>query len=298
MREVNELYGSHQGADIYIVGTGTSLRVFPPAFFAGRITIGLNLAWRTVPVTYGITIHPDLNVPEFIDGETPRPEITWIVKGDKLKGMAEDHVRYGRDRFYNFRTDGKADTSTSITGRSDQGRVPQWLREPTGNFLYLWTSIAQPAVNLAANMGARNIILVGCDNAALGGNHHSSQQHTMWQGASPEQRYREYYEGLAEARSVLRERGINVVSMNPFLTLGPHAEDFERLCVELEQPTLLEGGDITASYTSPSKAAGAAPVSRAERLARSLPAGLRGVVPRAFKHKGLLFIRRVRRARR
>jgi hypothetical protein len=210
------------------------MRVFPTDFLAGRITIGLNRAWTLVPVQYAITIHPELNIPELMgEGET-RPDITWVTKHDKLGGLPPEQRAYAEREFYFFRIDGQPDTST--TGQSNAGRIPGWLLEPTGDFLYLMSSISQPAVNLAAHMGARNIVLVGCDNAALFGNHHAREQHTAWLGASPEQRYHDYYTGLAEARTMLRRRGVNLVSLNPFLTLGPHEDEFVELCRELGRP--------------------------------------------------------------
>jgi len=63
------------------------MRVFPSEFFEGRITIGLNQAWRHAHIRYGITIGPHLNIPEFIEGEQPRPEITWITKRDKSRAV-------------------------------------------------------------------------------------------------------------------------------------------------------------------------------------------------------------------
>lgn len=286
MRPVSELYGRHAGADIYVVGTGTSLRVFPTDLLRDRITIGLNQAWRTVDVRYAITIHPDLSVPEYMgEGET-RPDIVWITKREKLKGMPADHVADAHARMYSFRTDGQADTST--TGRSNQGRVTDWLRRPHGEFLYLWTSIAQPAVNLAAHMGARNIIVIGCDNAPLGGNHHAHGQPTMWQGAPAEQRYEEYYQGLAEVRTVLRERGVNVVSMTPFLTIGPPDGDFARLCDELDREHLIETSDITSTYVAPWRdaigAARPAPSALA-RLAQRVPPSVKRRVPPSIKRR-------------
>src|SRR5207244_3206745 len=160
-----------------------------------------------------------LNIPGFIQGSDARPEITWVVKREKLAGMPLEQVRYAEEHFYYFRNDDGLVHPGRVAGRNEAGRRLDWLRIPTGDFLYHWTSIAQPAVNLAANMGARNIILVGCDNASLLGNHHSHEQHARWLGATPDQRYRDYYDGLAEVRSILRERGVNVVSVTPFLTL-------------------------------------------------------------------------------
>ena len=262
-RSVTELYGRHPESDIYVVGTGTSLRVFPKEFLAGRITIGLNMAWKMVDVQYGMTIHPELNIPEFMPAAPPRPGITWITKVEKLDRLNKEQIRFAKEHYYFFRTDGRENTMTN--GLSDSGRFPEWVAHPNGPYLYIWTSIAQPAVNLAANMGARNIVLVGCDNASLMGNHHSHSQHTRWLGAEPDDRYRDYFDGLAEVRTALRSRGVNLVSLTPFLSLGPHERDFTRLCDELEVPQVVEAGaDITSIHQQPQPTSAA----RAKRNAR------------------------------
>ena len=95
-RSVTELYGRHPESDIYVVGTGTSLRVFPKEFLAGRITIGLNMAWKMVDVQYGMTIHPELNIPEFMPAAAPRPGITWITKVEKLDRLNKEQIRFAK----------------------------------------------------------------------------------------------------------------------------------------------------------------------------------------------------------
>ncbi len=253
MKFVSELYNKYPDSDIYVVGTGASLRVFPLSFFEGKIVIGLNMAWKVVPVQYGITIHPDLNIPEFMTGEQPHPEITWCSgyfktqDGIALKGITSPElIEYAKNNFYFFDYHGRPNTQPPHLA-SDAGRIIEWVRQPTENYLYLWTSISQAGVSLAANMGAKNIILIGCDNCSLLANHHSHNQHVRWRGADPNFRYREYYEGLAEVRTALRERGINLVSLTPFLSLANPEEDFERLCEELDQPKLIENNiDISA----------------------------------------------------
>ena len=114
-----------------------------------------------------------------------------------------------------------------------------------GDYLYLWTSVSQTAVHLAANMGARNVILIGCDNTALAGNHHAHQQHTFWKNEDPNIRYHQYYEGLVEVRTAVRKRGVNVVAVSPFLGIGYHDEDFSVLCKELDVPEFIENKDIS-----------------------------------------------------
>jgi hypothetical protein len=236
---VSELYNRYPDRDIYVIGTGPSLRVFPHDLVRDKITIGLNMAWKTLPVKYSITIHPDLSIPEFLPDETPHPEITWITKYAKTKSLVSaEQLQYAEENFYFFEMDGRPNTQPP-NKPPDSGRVLDWVRRPTDDKLYLWTTIAQAGVNLAANMGAKNIYLIGCDNCALGGNNHAHKQHTRWRDASPDSRYREYYEGLAEIRPVLRERGVNLVSLNPFMSLQFPEEDFARLCQELNQPQLI-----------------------------------------------------------
>lgn len=243
MKQVSELYNRHPGSDIYIIGTGASFRVFPAELLDGKITIGLNMAWKNVPVQYGITIHPDLNIPEYMPGEAPHPEITWITKYHKSKKLlTPDQFADAEARCYFFESDGQPN-SQPPDQPSDAGRILDWVREPSNN-LYQWSSISQTAVNLAAHMGAKNIILIGCDNCSLAGNHHAHNQHTRWKGVAPDHRYHQYYEGLAEIRAALREQGVNVVSMTPFMSLANPVSDFERLCDELGRERLIANHDL------------------------------------------------------
>jgi len=255
LRMVSDLYGRHQGEDIFVVGTGPSLRVFPPEVFTGKTVIGCNMAWKVVPTQYGVTIHPDLNMPECMDGEQPHPEITWITKHRKTRRLlSPEQFERVQSQFYYFESEGQPN-SQPPDEPNDAGRIVDWVRRPTGDCLYQWSSISQTACNLAANLGAKTVILVGCDNTALFDSHHAHQQHTRWKGVDPNHRYRQYYEGLAEVRAALHERGVAMVSMTPFLSLDSPENDFLRLCQELGKKTRVGGEDLPAgdSAVSPLK---------------------------------------------
>ena len=251
MKFISELYNRYPGGDIYVVGTGTSMRVFPSVFFEGKIVIGLNMAWKLLPVQYCVTIHPDLNIPEFIQGEKAHPEIHWVTKYQKSrKLLSAAQLEYAEKHFYFFEVDGKENTQP-LDQPADTGRMLEWVKAPVQDKLYQWSSISQTGVNLAANMGAKNIILVGCDNCSLVRNHHAHQQHTRWKGVEPQVRYRQYYEGLAELRATLRERGVNLMSLTPFLGLDSPEGDFQRLCKEIDAPLLIENTDISDEKSRP-----------------------------------------------
>lgn len=89
-------------------------------------------------------------------------------------------------------------------------------------------------------MGARNVILVGCDCTAIDGNDHAHDKPTRWKGVDPEVRYRQYAEGLAEVRLALRERGVALLSLTPFVGLERPENDFKRLCLETQSPSALK----------------------------------------------------------
>lgn len=243
MNKLSDLYNIHKGEDIYIIGTGASFRVFPHSFFDNKITMGLNLAWQLIDVNYAITMVPHLNFPEFLNAA--RPERTkWITKQDKYAAHASSEMQsYANENYYYFRTDGKSSIN-ALDEPSEAGRVLDWVDNPNPEFLYLWTSISQTAVNLAANMGAKNIILVGCDNCALSGNHHAHNQHTLWKGADPDDRYMQYYLGLKEVRKSLFKRNVNLLSIGPFLKLDNPEMDFRELCEIYEKPDYIENKDI------------------------------------------------------
>ncbi|MGB5632062.1 MAG: hypothetical protein WBM86_04670, partial [Waterburya sp.] len=150
MKFVSELYNKYPGGDIYVVGTGASLRVFPRSFLAGKIVIGLNMAWKVVPVQYSITTHPDLNIPEFMPGEEPHPEITWVSgyfktpEGIRLKGVkSPELIEYAKDNFYffDYLQPGKVNTQAPNLP-CDRGRVIDWVKKPTENYLYFWGSVS------------------------------------------------------------------------------------------------------------------------------------------------------------
>ncbi len=253
MKPVSQLYNIHPASDIYIIGSGSSMRVFPTDFLRDKITIGCNMAWKNADVKYSITIHPDLNVPEFMQGAEPRPEIIWITKEGKSKKLLKaEQFAYADENFYTF--DDQGQVSTGKPGDpSNAGRIIDWVKKPSGDNLYLWSSIAQAAMNLAANMGAKNIFLIGCDNCSLGGNHHGHQQHTRWKGVEPDYRYNQYYEGTAEVRDALRERGINVMALTPFVGLEAYERDFIRQCNALNKPEFIAGEDVPTGVTPPLK---------------------------------------------
>ncbi len=210
---IKGLYGRHRGEDVWVVGTGASMRVFPLAALAGRTTIGLNQAHKYGPMTYSITVHPEL-VQEYESIGRPTPT-QWIVK--RKPPMAD--LSLDDPRYYVFETD---PGRHQITGFE-------------GDKLYLAHGIHHTAMSLAAKMGARAIFLVGCDMTSLDGEHHGHDQHVRFHGMKPRDVYHEYQAEAAVTRRYIREAlDIPIVSVTPFLGLADIEEDYRTLKRELQ----------------------------------------------------------------
>jgi hypothetical protein len=98
---IADLYNKHKGQDIYIVGTGPSMRVFPLEILDGKITLGLNQAWRYRTLTYSITVHPELL--KLYNKTRTRNQTQWIVK--QKRPMA--HLKFDDPEYYVFVTEQK-----------------------------------------------------------------------------------------------------------------------------------------------------------------------------------------------
>ena len=219
--DISELWNKHQGETIYILGTGPSVRCYPDLkrIFYNQTVIGLNEAYKHYLCTYNITIHPNL-IPDKYPGASPGIA-KWIIKPkSKYHYVETEDVM-----FYIFQNNTDVYDFSYIT--KVKGR------------LYVGRGIQTGAMVLAAQMGASLIVLIGCDFAQLGPDHHGHQTHIEFHGLDSQEVYQEYYHNSAIVRSKLRDiYKTEIVSLQPFLGLGHQDEDYRRLCCELDLPCL------------------------------------------------------------
>lgn len=228
------------GADktVYIVGTGPSLRCTPLSFLRDKVTIGLNQAWRHLPLTYGLTVHPELMLDQH---KSPLPsEMKWIIKRKPPFGT----VDLDDPRFFCF------DTSYDL----------KTVAEKTADTLYLGEGAQTTAMDLASRMGAKFVVLVGCDACSLAGDFHGHNQHVRWLGMKPDHQYRAYRETTAEVRRVLRGLGVEVLTLSPFIGAKSADEDYGRLKKELKLKPLPKPADVSPYTRDPKSIRSKTPV--------------------------------------
>lgn len=217
---INELWNRHKGGEIYIVGTGPSLRFFPAEFFKGKTTIGLNQAYKTIKnLTYNLTVHSN----ELIPDNFPERNQIWITK-EKGSFQRRRLPQKKKERIFWFVSNSNVkdysyckENSAAIRGAADCG-------------LYVGRGIQTAGLILAARAGARTAFLVGIDCSPIGADHHVTGQSVRFHGLPPMAVYREYYLNTRHIRDIVfNYYGMNVVSLTPYIGLPYYEEDYNHL---------------------------------------------------------------------
>lgn len=208
-RLITEFKGIHRGADVWVLGSGSSLGFVDPAFFHGRITIGVNYAYRRFPVHY--TVGKEL--PQHANDERSHR----LVVARHLCGNIDGpRCEYEGGDYWVF--DHAKNRETEV----------DWSVLGTDRIIVSYSTITS-AMHVAAYMGAANIILCGTDGGTIDGR-------VNYDGYYPDDyQYREWYrEWVAkilpqtrELRDRLREvYGCRVYSLNPFTDLLCEGKEF------------------------------------------------------------------------
>lgn len=235
---VSALYGHTgplAGQDVYVVGLGPSMSVFPISLLHGRTCVLLNDAQKFFmlgPVAIA-------NHKSFL--EPLNPLISWpIVKGrlksDPYFENSDNHVSWDDPTRYVFSyRDRPDDVPVSTDPRA------LW-REPD----FYWAGpIAVYACQFLLQARVRSITLVGCDGMALGGEDYftgeieASRKATSKGGNtwSVKHNYPAYSRNLLVMRKEAEEKfGVPIVSLTPFVGLGDPAGQLKAIRAGLVNP--------------------------------------------------------------
>lgn len=139
------LWGRHEGADVFVVGTGTSLAGFDFTRLAGRVTIALNDAIRAQGLDPAYHLFHDHGLWVRYHKLTLHPR-TWVVCGPTTrKQLIKDSKCSFKDRILWYVSNGAPTV------------------ERLDNQLYIDRTIATAGIHMAWKLGARRIFLLGVD---------------------------------------------------------------------------------------------------------------------------------------
>ena len=225
MKDISEFKRIHAGQDVWVVGSGATLDFIDPSFFDGKITVGLNLVYsRFKDLKYYLTYHQE-NVEFALKAGVWQPYIVPKFDQGRIdigKSLLDYRLDYGKNIYY-----------FDHEGRSIE--YPRSL-DPPDHLVAIGTTVATSGISFAKYLGAKNIILCGIDGGRL--NSHSNfnayddpNRCCSDRRRSPleEGNYMIFTPELLRVVAAIRAKGINVVSLNPFmnLTLEGHVFDYD-----------------------------------------------------------------------
>ena len=194
-----------KGKDVYILGSGKSLDFLPKDFFADKATIGLNYVYKQRSVDFTVSMHHEVVEDAVAAGQT----VCATVR-DALVLINTPKV----DRTWFF---------FKHTTALSRDVIMSFLKK---DYNIVGNSSVISAMGLAYILGAKNIILCGVDCGIIDGEKNAD-------GYSGKAEYDADFFSSVEAQiesvsSWMREKGIGVCSINPFVTMRLEGHTFKQ----------------------------------------------------------------------
>ena len=195
---MHRLANAHQGEDIYVIGSGPSCSYIEPEFFADRIAIGVNHAYKRFPVNY-VIMKENLS-----ERTTDLPLIA-----SRYAFGSHQHPENKADYIFSH--------------HDNRNNKIKWQDlQPNGERFVVSNSTITSAIHIAAFMGARAVFLVGHDCCEIDGDLRFEGYNKLHE--QKENAYRRWVSELEvqtmQVRDYIkREYGIPVHSINPFVSM-------------------------------------------------------------------------------
>lgn len=219
LRELRDVFA---GQDIYIVGSGPTLNLFPLEFLRDKICLSLNDAYKAHPAITPIALmHHQLYAHDGNEIAANYHENFPGIKYPIVKATGRDRIEdvdWNHPYFYYF--DWSHDIDSIWEQPKDSDRLI-YMRE--GCSLHA-------ALQIAWIMGAKTIFTIGCDSRTMGGRHYAQYDKSGFRDdevlkRGVERNYDAYVYGTLVIQEFLKRKGINVMNISPIV--GYHLVDFQ-----------------------------------------------------------------------
>jgi len=210
IEELHTYKNAHKGEDIYIIGSGASMNYYDKSIFEGKTTIVLNNMYKFIAGTYCL----------FMNAAKDRRRFASILSECK-KTYTKVVVCEGHN--YKVRRWNSNHYSWIVSQvHNDTPRVREELidTEKLINTCYVVTT----GIHFAYYLGAKNIVLVGCDCSVIDGvaniaGYYDGAEGVTVNRVSLMMSHPYLVDNMIVMRDIMQRRGVNVVSMTPFIGL-------------------------------------------------------------------------------
>jgi len=221
MKSLNNLKNKHLGEDIWCIAAGSSMDFIDPSFFNGKIVIGQNQVYKKYPCTYilmkdllesprfprSIKEIEALNIPLIYSKYYAGHYASGLNKTDYKNSYVYDHADNREDLQEHLNvigTDKMASKRSSITS----------------------------VMNVAAYMGAKNIIVCGVDCGTINGNtYFNGYTESDWKSGGNNSEIKNWLKATDSLNISIRDQickkyKCNIYSLNPFMNFKLDGHEF------------------------------------------------------------------------
>lgn len=205
---VTDFQNSRAGETIYVVGSGASINFIPRRFWSDKIVVAVNFAGVRLglPSFYSVT-HYHVDAAQIAQ---ERPDLPVIAPKVDQGGVAAIPVAPNEKNIYYI------NTGRQVYAQFDCAEL--WPREP--HTLVIGPTSLHMAMHFAQYLGAANIILCGADCGLLDGK-------SNFDGYKPgDNPYPVWQRSLIEVANQIRNDGITVMSLNPFVNFALEGHEY------------------------------------------------------------------------
>jgi hypothetical protein len=228
MKEIKDFKNIHKGEDIYIICSGRSLDYMSMDFFENKIKVGINQAYKKVSCDYYVRKEAALLEKIFSqDYEKIKDSYFFVSRHDGGFAAGErtnKNLKIVKNNLSEYKNILIYETNQNIS----RSKINPDFVQLSGDFFLATDSTITTGINIAAFMGAKNIILCGHDCVSINGEpnflgYHSDESYKI-KHAQGKLQYSRWLSGLEkqtrEMKYILKKKyNINLLSINPFVSM-------------------------------------------------------------------------------
>lgn len=215
MKGIQKFKNIHKGKDIWVVGSGGSLEYVEPSFFDNKIVVGVNMAYKHWHVDYTVVMHLWLIDEALEAGQT--------VITSEYECCYPERGRLETEKY----TDKEVYMYKHL--RQDYMIMHyDWFDQEDA--LVIGGTTAINAMSFAYHLGASTIMLAGIDGCSVNGMTHYSgykKEGKTYDHGQINVIRNDYHKLVVEYRDFLKEEGVPVYSLSPFIGMRNELQTIE-----------------------------------------------------------------------
>ena len=222
MKELKELKNIHKGKDIWCIAAGSSMDFINPSFFEGKIVIGQNQVYKKYPCNY--IVMKDL---------MEHPRFTRSIEEIKSLNIPLIYPKHHAGHYHAQLNETDYKNSYIFDHNDNRAGVESALKVIGTDEMAVIKSTITSIMNIAAYMGAKNIIICGVDCGKINDNlYYEGYTEKDWSSGENWGSIEGWIEGTSDCNLAVRDTikqkyKCNIHSLNPFMNFKLDYNEFK-----------------------------------------------------------------------